>query len=159
MGRFYNKCKECVKEDSALYREKNPEKRRLAEKEWRKRNYEKAITYQRRWVKEHKDRIPDYAKKHNEKNKKLVLDAYGVNGIHECACCGEGTIEFLSIDHKNGGGNKHRRELQSNGKGGNFYRWLRKEGFPQGYQILCYNCNLAKGFYGKCPHTKRVGDR
>src|SRR5262245_47553294 len=29
----------------------------------------------------------------------------------ECACCGETHIEFLGIDHINGGGHKHRKEI------------------------------------------------
>ena len=36
------------------------------------------------------------------------------------------------------------------------YRWLKKHGFPkEGFQLLCYNCNCAKGFFGKCPHKKQ----
>ena len=33
----------------------------------------------------------------------------------------------------------------------NGYPW---EKYPPGYQVLCHNCNLAKGFYGSCPHQK-----
>jgi hypothetical protein len=29
---------------------------------------------------------------------------------------------------------------------------LIKENFPKEYQILCFNCNLALGFFGYCPH-------
>jgi hypothetical protein len=25
--------------------------------------------------------------------------------------------------------------------------------FPDGFQVLCHNCNLAKGYYGECPHN------
>ena len=32
--------------------------------------------------------------------------------------------------------------------------WMIKNNFPKGFQVLCHNCNLAKGFYGKCPHEK-----
>lgn len=70
-----------------------------------------------------------------------------------CACCEESTYEFLCIDHINGGGNKHRAELRST-SGSNFYSWLRRNGFPPGFQVLCHNCNLAKGFYGQCPHER-----
>lgn len=30
--------------------------------------------------------------------------------------------------------------------------WLRRNNYPNGFQVLCHNCNMAKGFYGKCPH-------
>ena len=33
-------------------------------------------------------------------------------------------------------------------------RWITKNNSPKGFQILCHNCNMAKGFYGKCPHQK-----
>jgi hypothetical protein len=31
-------------------------------------------------------------------------------------------------------------------------RWLRKNGFPKGFRVLCHNCNFAHGHYGYCPH-------
>jgi hypothetical protein len=71
-----------------------------------------------------------------------------------CACCKESHFEFLSLDHINGGGNKHRRELGSNSVY-DLYRYLIKNNFPPGFQILCHNCNLAKGFYGYCPHKSK----
>lgn len=77
-----------------------------------------------------------------------VLTHYS-GGKPKCACCGEEEIKFLTIDHINGGGRKDREE---NGKGTMMYRRLRKTGYPKGYQVLCYNCNCAKGAYGKCPH-------
>ena len=36
--------------------------------------------------------------------------------------------------------NKHRKETG----GANLYVWLRKNNYPIGFQILCYNCNLVK---------------
>ncbi len=75
----------------------------------------------------------------------------------QCACCGEATIEFLAIDHINGGGNKHRKEVIGFNCGGEqFYRWLRKNEFPEGFQVLCANCNMAKAYYGVCPHKRPV---
>jgi len=93
-----------------------------------------------------------YNKKRRLYNRKLrleIIKAYG----NECACCGEKTLEFLAIDHINGSGKKHRKELRATGT--NLNSWLKKNNFPKGYQILCHNCNLAKGFYGKCPHKRK----
>ena len=67
-----------------------------------------------------------------------------------CACCGEKHLEFLSIDHINGGGAEHRRQL----KEATIYRWLKRNGYPEGYRVLCHNCNQALGHYGYCPHQK-----
>ena len=70
------------------------------------------------------------------------------NGLCVCACCGEKTFEFLAVDHLNGGGLKHRKiyEIKS------LANWLFRNGFPGGFQILCYNCNQAKALWGACPH-------
>jgi hypothetical protein len=73
----------------------------------------------------------------------------------KCACCGEDRREFLSIYHIEGGGSKHRKELGMNG-GCNFYTWLRSQGYPDGYRVLCHNCNQALGNYGYCPHSNEV---
>jgi len=89
-------------------------------------------------------------KNRREKNRTLKLQI-----IHEyggkCVCCGITQIEFLTIDHIYGGGNKERREA---GKGMcALYRQLIAQNFPKDrYQLLCFNCNIAKGFFGKCPH-------
>ena len=84
------------------------------------------------------------------KNKILVMSHYS-NGKPECACCGIKELEFLSIDHINGNGNKHRSSIKTR-SGWTFYLWLKKNGFPSGYQVLCHNCNQAKGNFGNCPH-------
>lgn len=69
-----------------------------------------------------------------------------------CACCGISDPEFLTIDHIGGGGNEHRREIGSKG-GPHFYRWLKRQGFPDGYRVMCWNCNAATS-YGICPHQR-----
>jgi hypothetical protein len=83
--------------------------------------------------------------------KKQVLSGYG----NKCACCGEKTYEFLSIDHKNNDGAEDRRRRGKKGHGGSWYRALIAEDFPDYCQILCFNCNMSKEFSGYCPHEKR----
>lgn len=73
-----------------------------------------------------------------------VIRGYG----GKCECCGEDRIEFLAIDHRNGGGRKERRTKS-------IYQILRKiqeDSYPDEYRVLCHNCNSALGFYGYCPH-------
>jgi len=82
--------------------------------------------------------------------RKIVLEHYS-GGVPECACCGEIFIEFLSIDHIHGGGTRHRREV-INGKYNSLYLWLLDKGLPEGYRVLCMNCNVSLGHYGYCPH-------
>ena len=57
-------------------------------------------------------------------------------------------MEFLSIDHINGSGLKHRQRV-----GYNLYGVLKREGFPFGYRVLCMNCNFAMGHFVGCPHV------
>lgn len=88
------------------------------------------------------------AKIHQQKIKKQVIEHYG--GF--CICCKESNLVFLAIDHLNGGGSKERAKV---GHGTQFYRWLIKNNYPEGYQVLCHNCNFAKRM-GPCPHTTGV---
>ena len=83
--------------------------------------------------------------------RKIALEKYG--GIPPvCQCCKENNIEFLGIDHINGGGTKHRKSLLGIG----FYKWLiDKRKMPSKYRVLCHNCNLSIGFYKYCPHKGR----
>ena len=81
--------------------------------------------------------------------KNVKLEVFG-HYSNKCVCCGENIIEFLCIDHMEGNGNKHRRELNES----SIYSWLKRNNYPKGFQVLCYNCNMAKGFFGECPHKK-----
>ena len=70
----------------------------------------------------------------------------------KCVCCGINNYDFLSIDHINGGGIEDRHQYK---KWSHYLRSILdtpKEEVNDKYQILCYNCNCAKGFHGKCPH-------
>jgi len=52
-------------------------------------------------------------------------------------------IRALEIDHIDGGGLVHFRSIGRMG-GSAFYKWLIARGFPEGYQVLCANCNRIK---------------
>lgn len=80
--------------------------------------------------------------------KQAVFAHYG----EQCACCSIADQTVLTIDHINGNGCQHRKEL-GNKSGFKFYLWLRSHQFPTGYQTLCYNCNLGRALNdGVCPH-------
>lgn len=51
-------------------------------------------------------------------------------------------IDILTIDHVKNDGAKHRRQLHRGGV--EFYRWLKQQGYPSGYRVLCMNCQLKK---------------
>lgn len=92
-------------------------------------------------------------KKIREEEKLAAFDSYGGR---KCNCCGETEIAFLSIDHINNDGAKHRKDIANGkyneGKGIHMARWLRANKYPPGFQVLCMNCNFAKGHFGQCPH-------
>lgn len=85
--------------------------------------------------------------------KRLVYSAYG--GF-KCACCGIDKEEFLSIDHITPIGVAGRRSAK-HGTGNTFYQWLKRNGFPPGFRVLCHNCNFALGHYKYCPHKPQEG--
>jgi hypothetical protein len=126
-------CKECVKADRRRRFSENPALIRQ-----RNRDYYHANKATRR----------NYAKDRRLR----VLAAYG----GKCKCCGESQPEFLGIDHVNNDGESHRRQLAGYAK--SIYNWLDRQGCPQDgrFQILCHNCNMAKGLYGGCPHQGPV---
>jgi len=113
-------------------------------------------------IPEFRERVRRYGREHHHLNKEannkrisenhrkernLCIQHYGP----DCKCCGESRYEFLAIDHINGGGRKHRKVI-----GGKLARWLVRNGLPEGFRILCHNCNMALGQYGFCPHTKII---
>jgi hypothetical protein len=77
---------------------------------------------------------------------KLKLEVCDAYGGRKCVCCGETKYCCLTIDHINGGGELHRKSV------GHFYSWIKRNNFPPGFQVLCWNCNLAKRYNQVCPH-------
>jgi len=109
--------------------------------------------YNSEWSKQHKEKVRPIVKKYYAKLKLSIFIAYGGNPP-KCACCGETHIEFLTLDHINGGGSKERNNRKQGSYG--IYRRLKREGFPKGFRVLCMNCNWAYGKWGYCPHKKEL---
>jgi hypothetical protein len=102
----------------------------------------------RDWVDRNRERRRQTSRARDQCVRDETLQRYGA----VCQCCGETQRQFLTLDHINGGGNTHRRSL-FNGKtigGIAFYRRLRAQGYPDGFQVLCWNCNMARAHYGTC---------
>jgi hypothetical protein len=81
--------------------------------------------------------------------RKRIIEHYG----GKCVCCGITELKFLALDHENGNGNKHRFEVTGH-KRGSILHWIIRNNFPSIFQVLCHNCNMAKGCYGACPHQE-----
>lgn len=148
----------------------NKTERKVYDQRWRQKHREIIRERNRKWREAHKDHIrayntayneshqeqirnyrykypynPEQAQKlrarHNTKLREEVLTHYG-NGQLTCVLCGERRLLCLSIDHLNGGGNKHRKALGLRA-GIPFYQWLRKQGYPLGFRTLCMNCQAV----------------
>ncbi len=92
------------------------------------------------------ERCLNYGTWKSLKLKREAIQGYG----GKCICCGESSIVFLCLDHIDNNGKEHRKQI--GGGGGITYRWVIKNNFPPGIQILCWNCNSAKQIYGGCTH-------
>lgn len=137
-----------LKKGEAYWREKGKQ----AYQRRKERGYYKEKNEKRRNnVDGFRDKLLATAKKGYIKLRMEILQHYS-GGSPQCACCGEANVPFLTIDHITGGGVKQRKALHVSSVAG-FYTWLRKNGYPEGYQVLCFNCNGAKSGSGKrfCP--------
>jgi hypothetical protein len=139
---FHSWCRKCLSKASRQryykIRSKNPQQLRDYSRKWRSKNIIRAR---------------ELAKQYHERRRMKILIHYGGNPP-KCVCCGENRYEFLSIDHIKGGGLEHLRNV-GQGRAG-LSGWIVKNKYPEGFQILCHNCNFAKGHYGKCPHKKGI---
>jgi len=111
------------------------------------KNVEERRTYQRKRYHEYKLKYPGRweatARRTNLNLKHETLESYGGS----CDCCGEMEPTFLAIDHIDG--------VWPKGvyiTGGKLWRWLRDNDYPEGFRVLCHNCNFAVSHGRICPH-------
>lgn len=140
-------CKECAKCEHAARMRKA-----------RKENPEKYIKHQREHRKRHLERCRRQRKESGQRLKDRVFEAYGG---YRCVCCGETMESMMTIDHIEENGADHRNEING-GKGrtigADIYRWLERNNYPAGFQVLCYNCNISKHRNnGICEHRSKEG--
>jgi len=125
------------------YYQEHREEVDLKHKAYKKANIDKY----REWGRKH-------ALAHNQRLKLEVFTHYS-RGLPQCANCSERRMSCLSIDHKNG---RARTEKMKTGlRGVTFYRWLRTSNYPEGYQVLCMNCQWVKRFENK-EYNQRARD-
>lgn len=125
-----------------------PECRATKNRAYRRRTVSAHLASKKRCYRRDADKYRDRSLEQRQRRRLEVLTHYSGSPPF-CVCCKEAHIEFLSIDHVNGGGSAHRREVGSS----SVYNWLVKNGFPEGFRTLCMNCNLSFGHRGYCPHN------
>lgn len=143
-------CKACNAKYMRAYRLANPDKFKELRKRW---HYSKRQNAE--WVDQQRARGRKYWAD-------LRHEAVMAYGGYKCSCeCGCTITEpmFLELDHIHNDGAEHRRSIgyDGNGKGASSatLRWLQKNGYPPGFQVLCANCNKGKERNkGRCPLAK-----
>lgn len=123
-------CAPCLERNRTYYRE----------------NRDRRIAIAKGYHERHRDQ--DNARKRalRQRARQEAVDAYG----GACICCGETYLPYLDLDHINGGGTKHRKQL---GWGVAYFKYLKDNHWPQGIQVLCGNCHYAKTRGHACrPH-------
>lgn len=138
-------------------------------KAWYLKNKERLQKKNSQYVRDNKDRLnkirknyPSYGHPHYVKGragnsrvpdpqyKLAILEHYG----KKCKCCSEECIALLTVDHENDNGIEHKRNGKNRYKGQDLYRHLIRLGYPDGIQILCFNCNIGRrNNKGICPHN------
>jgi len=138
-----SRCKACARKAALAWNKANPERHKAKLAKWHSENKDKRKEY----VERYKHRRGFLRKIVHDKLRAKALKHYG--GV--CICCGESEPGFLTVDHINGGGNKHRKEIG----GGRIYYWLRANSYPDTFQVMCMNCNWGKHQNGgSCPHER-----
>lgn len=152
---------------NAAWRAEHPEQKEYT-KEWRARN----PNYTKEWNRARREgRIgpfsaadgPDWqvrnretfleAKREstNRRRREIFLEALNHYG-GRCYCCGDDEPLCLGLDHINGGGNEHRREIKDRQA-----IWAKRHGWPALFRVACHSCNLAAHLNGgTCPHQTRT---
>jgi hypothetical protein len=146
-------CKVCKKRLDKEYRERHKDKIRLTKQEYYLENREHTIARTSLYAKQNRVKHNAWGTKAKDKLKLEVFSVYSC-GNPKCKNCNEIEIGVLTIDHINGEGADHingegadhRRELFGDNKGGGYkmYQWLKKNNYPSGFQVLCYNCQFRK---------------
>lgn len=122
------------------------DKRRDNSSRWHTANPDAAKEASDRFQGANRERLNGVARTRGGVLRTLVFNHYG----WLCSCCG--SAKNPTIDHVDGDGAEHREQLTGrHGTGGvPVYRWLVRNGFPEGFQTLCRPCNRSKGTGPAC---------
>ena len=146
-------CYQCTYNYHLEYRKAHMEKFAANAREYRKRNQE---VYRERMRIRGRELYWENPQHHRSKaisqRKKLRDSVFSAYGGYVCNCCGETIPEFLTLDHINNDGAEHRKMIGTGGN--NLLQWLKKHSFPEGFQVLCWNCQWGKNLSGECPHKR-----
>jgi hypothetical protein len=133
-------CRACRGKRAKVWNEESKEAIRNYKREWHVKNREKVISKVNDWVKANPEKRRKNALAYYYRLQDAAIRAYGG---YKCNWCGIEEPLVLCLDHVENNGRAHRKELGTLG-GHVFYKWLKDNGYPAGFQVLCMNCNHAK---------------
>ena len=91
-----------------------------------------------------RDRRLIYGRSYSESMKVSAINIYS-NGDACCAICRIADMDVLCLDHIANDGKAHRELIKSEMKTlYGHYHWCKKNDYPAGFQVLCFNCNMKK---------------
>jgi len=136
-----------------------------AYKAWRKKHVSSPSTKAKDKARQQTTRYKEKKKNNRDEKRLKILQEYSKrhskSDVPCCRCCGKNShVDFLSIDHILG---KKEMDLipelvemgySSKLTDLKLSNWIIDNNFPEYFQILCHNCNTAKGLKdnnNKCP--------
>ena len=122
---------------------------KTAKELWKENNKDELREYNRRYARNHREALRRNFTRYHRNLKRDVIGHYSPEMKcmnPDCLVLGGcRDIRCLSIDHINDDGAEHRRQLYgTNASGLRFYNWLKRNGYPDGFQVLCMNCQWIK---------------
>lgn len=148
---FYAQNREQILASQRQYNAKRKDRTNALAKINRLANPERTKANRARHYVKHKEGILVKYKKKRTARRTAVIAHYS-NGTNKCYCCGYTGLPFLTVDHINGDGAEHRKQIGE----GNFDSWAITNNYPFGFRIACFNCNRATGTAGICPHKQPI---
>lgn len=141
---YRDDCRECYKKDYI----KNSHAYNATVERWKKNNPERVSATRKKFYERHPERRSSASKSRERRRvvKYEVMAHYSSSEQPKCKMCGFSDIRALVIDHMDNNGAEERRMSGRGSKrgGSEFYAYLKRSKYPEGYQTLCYNCNIIK---------------
>ena len=127
----------------AKWRREHPDDVRASKRRYYASHSQKCRDAHAAWRAGNKDRIAKWSRRYSLELKLDALSHYGKNGKLQCCWpdCDIIDVDMLSLDHINDDGARTRK---TQGTGEKLYLFVRKNGYPDGFQTLCHNHQWKK---------------
>jgi hypothetical protein len=129
---------EQTKKYAARYRETHRAERTAYNKKYNEEHRDEHRRYHSDYRAKYRSKLLVSQAQRNAGFKESAINMYS-NGEAVCRWCGHGDMDVLCLDHIANNGGQHRKSV-----GIHMYNWLRKHDYPEGFQVLCMNCNWKK---------------